>query len=181
MVIVSTELKRHNFKVRAGSKRAKNLRHTDRVLHHQVQADFQRHTDYIHNLGIWKKVAWYPPHVILATAAKLALWCATKVAGISRDILFSSTSPTTSPTSLNLSPQLLSFYRFHVYFTVRRILSELGGIQSISALPDDPTYNQKDNKYYIPSYKRLCAEFGVDPSTDFRLHMGKTTGSVMLT
>ena len=73
-------------------------------------------------------------------------------------------------------PQLRSFYLFHVYFTVRRILFELGGIQSISALPNDPTYNQKDNKYDIPSYKRRCVEFGVDPSTDFRFTHSQNHG-----
>ena len=46
-----------------------------------------------------------------------ALWCATTGCGISRDILF--------PTGyLDLSPQVRSFYLFHVYFTVRRILYE---------------------------------------------------------
>ena len=68
-----------------------------------------------------------------------ALWCATTGCGMSRDILFSSGS------SLDLSPQLRSFYLFHVYFTARRILYEMGGIQSMSALPDDPTFNQKNN------------------------------------
>ena len=98
------------------------------------------------------------------------LWCATTGCGISRDILFSSKS------SLDLSPQLRSFYLFHVYFTVRRILYEMGGIQSISALPDDPTFNQKDNHYDIASYKRICAEFGVDPSSDFRFKRGANHG-----
>ena len=98
------------------------------------------------------------------------LWCATTGCGISRDILYSSGS------SLDLSPQLRSFYLFHVFFTVRRILYEMGGIQSVSALPDDPTFNQKDNHYDIPSYKRICAEFGVDPSTDFRFTYGKNNG-----
>ena len=52
----------------------------------------------------------------------------------------------------------------------------MGGIQSISALPDDPKYNQRDNKYDILSYKRLCAEFGVGPSTDFRFTHGQNHG-----
>ena len=67
-----------------------------------------------------------------------ALWCATTGCGISRDIPF--------PIGyLNLSPQVRSFYQFHVYFTVRRILYELGGIESVSALPDNPTFKQRDN------------------------------------
>ena len=71
-----------------------------------------------------------------------ALWCATTGCVISRDILF--------PTGyLNLSPQVRLFYLFHVYFTMRSILYEIGGIESVSALPDDPTFKQRDNKYTI--------------------------------
>ena len=46
---------------------------------------------------------------------------------------------------MRLSPQLRSFYQFHVYFTVRLILHKLGGIQSESALSGDPTFKQVDN------------------------------------
>ena len=52
----------------------------------------------------------------------------------------------------------------------------MGGIQSMSALPDDPTFNRKDNHYDIASYKRICAEFGVDPSSDFRFIYGQNHG-----
>ena len=52
----------------------------------------------------------------------------------------------------------------------------MGEIQSMSALPDDPTFNHKDNKYDISSYKRICAEFGVDPSTDLCFIFGKNNG-----
>ena len=93
-----------------------------------------------------------------------ALWCATTGSGISRDILH------------ELSQQLRAFYLFHVYFTVRRILFEMGGIQSFSALPGDPTFSQTENKYDSPSYKRICAEFGVDPNTDFRFTHGQNHG-----
>ena len=99
-----------------------------------------------------------------------ALWCATTGCGNSRDILFPSGS------ILSLSPQVRSFYLFHVYFTVRRILYEIGGIESVDALPDDPTFNQKDNHYEIASYKKICGEFGIDPSSDFRFTHGKNKG-----
>ena len=52
----------------------------------------------------------------------------------------------------------------------------MGGIQSKNALPDDPAFNQKDNPYDIASYKRICAEFGIDPSTDFRFTYGQNHG-----
>ena len=93
-----------------------------------------------------------------------ALWCATTGSGISREILN------------KLSQQLRGFYLFHVYFTVRRILFEMGGIQSFSALPGDPTFNQTDNKYDSPSFERICAEFGIDPNTDFRFTHGQNHG-----
>ena len=95
-----------------------------------------------------------------------ALWCATTGFGISCDILF----PTGYP---NLSPQVRSFCIYHVYFTVRRILYEIGGIESVSALPDDPTFKQRDNKYETASYKKICGQFGINPNTDFRFTQGK--------
>ena len=93
-----------------------------------------------------------------------ALWCATTGSGISREIL------------RELSQQLRGFFLFHVYFTVRRILFEMGGIQSFSALPGDPTFNQTENKFDSPSFERICAEFGIDPNTDFRFTHGQNHG-----
>ena len=52
----------------------------------------------------------------------------------------------------------------------------MGGIQSTRALPDDPTFNQRDNHYDISSYKRICAEFNVDPNADIRFMYGKNKG-----
>ena len=63
-----------------------------------------------------------------------ALWCATTGCGVSREMLFSNSS-------LNLSEQVRTFYQFHVYYTTRKILFEMGGIQSKNALPDDPAFN----------------------------------------
>jgi len=72
-----------------------------------------------------------------------AIFCATTACGVSRE---------TFGSGLSLPPQIRAFYIFHVYFTVRRILHQLGGIQSISALPDDLTFNQFDNHYDVASY-----------------------------
>ena len=63
-----------------------------------------------------------------------AVWCATTGCGISREMLF--------PSSLNLSEQIRTFYQFHVYYTTRKILYEMGGIQSKNALPDDAVFKQ---------------------------------------
>ena len=96
-----------------------------------------------------------------------AVFCATQGCGISREIFDS---------GLSLTPQKRAFYQFHVYFTVRRVLYQLGGIQSMTALPGDPTFNQFNNHYDVASYKRICAEFGIDPSSDFRFTVGKNHG-----
>ena len=98
-----------------------------------------------------------------------AVWCATTGCGISRE-LFEDNS------AIPLPPNVRAFYKFHIYFTVRRILFQMGGIQSISALPGDPTFDQFNNKYDVASYKRICAEFGVDPSSDFRYTAGTNHG-----
>ena len=97
------------------------------------------------------------------------LWCATTGCGVSREMLFSNSR-------LKLSEQVRTFYQFHVYYTTRKILHEMGGIQSKNALPDDPAFNQQDNPYDVASYKRICAEFGIDPSTDFRFTHGQNHG-----
>ena len=96
-----------------------------------------------------------------------AVFCATQGCGISREIFDS---------GLSLIPQIRAFYQFHVYFTIRRILFQMGGIQNISALPGDTTFSQFNNHYDVASYKRICAEFGIDPSSDFRFTTGKNHG-----
>ena len=98
-----------------------------------------------------------------------ALWCATTGCGVSRDILF--------PTGyLGVTLQIRSFYLFHVYYTVRCILYEMGEIESVAALPDDSIFKQKDNKYNVAAYKKICGEFGIDPSSDFRFTHGQNYG-----
>ena len=84
--------------------------------------------------------------------------------GISRKIFDSGVS---------LTPQISAFYQFHVDFTVRRILYQLGGMQNISTLPGDTTFNQFNNHYDVATYKRICAEFRVDSLSDFRFTHGK--------
>ena len=98
-----------------------------------------------------------------------AVWCTTTGCGISREIFDDNSA-------IPLPPNVRAFYKFHIYFTVRRILFQMGGIQSISALPGDPTFDQFNNKYDVASYKRICNEFGVDPSSDFRFKRGANHG-----
>ena len=94
------------------------------------------------------------------------VFCMTQGCGVSREIFDS---------GMNLPPQIRAFYISHMYFMVRRILYQLG-VQSTSALPGHPTFNQMNNHYDVASYKRISGEFGIDPSTDFRFMHGKNHG-----
>jgi len=96
-----------------------------------------------------------------------AVFCATQGCGISREVFDS---------GVRLPEQIRAFYRFHVYFTVRRILYKLGGIQSVSTLPGDPVFNPSSNNYDTALYNRICAEFGIKPTSDFGFTGGKNHG-----
>ena len=109
-----------------------------------------------------------------------AFFCATTGCGVSQRILFEDKTRDRkndlTDSELNLPPQVRSFFWFHVYFTVRRILFELGGVQNSLALPGDSAFSQTENKYDIPSFKRICAEFGISPNADFRFTKGDNHG-----
>ena len=109
-----------------------------------------------------------------------AVWCSTAGCGISSRILFQDKMADgvhdLTDSELHLPPQIRSFFRFHTYFTIRRHLFELGGIENTFALPGDPTFDKNNNRYDLPSYKRLCNEFKIDPNTDFRFKKGSNHG-----
>ena len=109
-----------------------------------------------------------------------AFFCATTGCGVSRRILFEDKmrdgKNDLTDSELKLPPQVRSFFWFHVYFTVRRILFELGGPQNSLPLPGDTAFSQTENKYDIPSFERICAEFGISPNTDFRFTRGDNHG-----
>ena len=46
----------------------------------------------------------------------------------------------------------------------------------MSALTGDPTFNLFSNHYDMASYKKICAEFGIYPSSDFCFTIGKNHG-----
>ena len=114
------------------------------------------------NMGFWQQ------------QLNFAVWCATTGCGVSRELLFGTQSNNNSP--LQLSEQLRTFYQFHVYYTTRKILYEMGGIQSKNALPDSPVFSEISNPYDVALYTRICAEFNIAPSTDFRYTRGKNGG-----
>ena len=107
-----------------------------------------------------------------------AVWCATTGCGVSLRSLLEEKMGGIDVTDheLKLPPQIRAILWFHVYFTIRRILFQMGGIQSSIALPGDPPFNEKNNRYDIPSYKRICKEFNVPTDADFRCHKGENHG-----
>ena len=109
-----------------------------------------------------------------------AFFVATTGCGVSRRILFEDKmrdgKNDLTDSELILPPQVRSFFWFHVYFTVRRILFELGGPQNSLPLPGDTAFSQTENKYDIPSFERICAEFGISPNADFRFTRGDNHG-----
>ena len=76
----------------------------------------------------------------------------------------------------NVPKQTKSLLVFHIHFTVRSILFEMGGILSESVLPGDPTFNQINYDYDTPSFTQICVEFGISSSTDFRFKEGDNHG-----
>ena len=109
-----------------------------------------------------------------------AFFIATTGCGVSRRILFEDKmrdgKNDLTDSELKIPPQVRSFFWFHVYFTVRRILFELGGPQNSLPLPGDTAFSQTENKYDIPSFERICAEFGISPNADFRFTKGDNHG-----
>ena len=109
-----------------------------------------------------------------------AFFAATTGCGVSRRILFEDKmrdgKNDLTDSELKLPPLVRSFFWFHVYFTVRRILFELGGPQNSRPLPGDTAFSQTENKYDIPSFERICAEFGISPNADFRFTRGDNHG-----
>ena len=88
-----------------------------------------------------------------------AVWCATSGCGISPF------------ESLNYPKVVSSFIKFHIYFTIRRILYELK-----LPLPDEQPFVINNNPYSKVAYQRLCAEFGVSNNSDFRWKGGRNGG-----
>ena len=75
-----------------------------------------------------------------------AVWCATCGCGISL----------VKSELVKYPPIIQSFIRFHVYFTIRRILYELG-----VPLPGDTSFDRTNNTYNKQAFESLCNEFGL--------------------
>lgn len=107
------------------------------------------------NTGYWQK------------ELNFAVFCATQGCGVSREIFDS---------GLELPKQIRAFYKFHVYFTVRRILYQLGGAKKAAALPGDAGFEREKIRIDQAEYMRLCKEFAIDPKSDFGYKGGLNHG-----
>lgn len=85
-------------------------------------------------------------------ALNFAVWCATGGCGVSKE-MFSSTTD-----------QISSFYKFHVYFTIRRVLKELQ-----CPLPNEKNFSPFKNFYNKTAAEKLMTEFK-PPTKDFRFY-----------
>ena len=99
-------------------------------------------------VGLWQT----NPMGFWQNQVNFAVWCSTTGCGVSwRD-------------HLDIDrPLARSLFRFHTHYQVRRILNELQ-----VPLPQDQAWDPFQNPYDRRVYERLCREFGVDPSTDWR-------------
>ena len=103
-----------------------------------------------------------------------AIFCASTACGISNRLLFEDKMKDGNDLTddeLHLPDQIRSILRFHLYFTTRRILNEMG-----VPLPGDPIFKQSNNRYNVTAYKSICAEFGIYPNSDFRFTAGNNKG-----
>ena len=88
-----------------------------------------------------------------------AIWCATTGCGVSKlDHL------------RNKDPMIRSVFRFHTYYQIRRILSEME-----CPLPTHRSWNPLNNGIDINAFEQLCAEFKIS-SADFRQKLDPSNG-----
>ena len=69
-----------------------------------------------------------------------------------------------------------SVFRFHTYYQIRRILSEME-----CPLPSDQSFNEMNNIFNKGAFKRICAEFNIpsdsaDLQADFRQKLDPSNG-----
>ena len=89
-----------------------------------------------------------------------AVWCATSACGISMYHLFDAQLP-------NL---VKSVMQFHVYFTIRKLLSCMS-----CPLPGDSNFCPKNNIINISKFRRLCDKYNAK-NVDFRFNYGLSHG-----
>ena len=88
-----------------------------------------------------------------------AVWCATTGCGVSKEHL------------RHKDPMTRSVFRFHAYYQIRRILSEMS-----CPLPTEDSWNPLNNGINMNAYERICNEFGVSPKSNWRQHLDPMNG-----
>ncbi len=68
-------------------------------------------------------------------------------------------------------PLILGLFRFHVYFQTRKILADMK-----CPLPGDDDFNPINNHISTGTYYRICREFNVRSTADFRCRLGSKSG-----
>ena len=68
-------------------------------------------------------------------------------------------------------PLIKSVYRFHLYYQARRILSELS-----TPLPHEKSFKVFNNPIEMKAFDRICNEFNIDSTADFRQTQDKNHG-----
>ena len=88
-----------------------------------------------------------------------AVWCATTGCGISKQHLN------------HANPVIKSFFRFHAYYQIRRILSETS-----CPLPTEESFNPLNNGIDKNAFERICNEFGISTRNNFRQKLDPMNG-----
>ena len=88
-----------------------------------------------------------------------AVWCATTGCGVSAE-------------HMSYKETLISsVFRFHVYYQTRKILEEMS-----CPIPGDKIFDASNNHINMLKYQKLCNEFSISPSSDFRFKGGENGG-----
>ena len=88
------------------------------------------------------------------------VWCATSGSGISKINHLQ-----------HEDPMIRSLFRFHVYYQIRRILNEMQ-----CPLPTDDSFNPLNNGISMSVFEKICSEFDISPSTNFRQKLDYSNG-----
>ena len=107
-------------------------------------------------VGMWVQ----NPMQFYQNQLNFAVFCATTGCGVSY--------------ANHLNHQVLltkSVYNFHLYYQVRRVLSEIQ-----APAPNDRNFNPFNNRMDKNAYERICNEFGIDVKTDFRQNLDRNHG-----
>ena len=96
---------------------------------------------------VWKNWKNNPLN-LWQTQLNFATWCASSACGVSSEHLSNANEKL-----------ILSLYRFHLYYHIRRVLKRLD-----IALPFERNFNKNDNSYNHEEFLKICDEYQADGS-----------------